>query len=81
MFSVFHSFYLQNIHNLAMLARSITCVSTQSNTSTIHSMLFVQKNSPLGLGAGVGLTLGLGVGCPGSGLGVTGGGIEGACVW
>lgn len=47
----------------------------------LHCM-FVQRNSPLGLGAGVGLTLGLGVGCcPGRGLGVTGGGIEGACVW
>lgn len=57
----------------------MTSVPTPSNFS--FYVMFVQRNSPLGLGAGVGLTLGLGVGCPGRGLGVTGGGIEGACVW
>lgn len=57
----------------------MTSVPTPSNFS--FYLMFAQRNSPLGLGAGVGLTLGLGVGCPGRGLGVTGGGIEGACVW
>lgn len=47
---------------------------------TSISITEVEQNEylPLGLGAGVERRFGAGVGCPGTGLGVTGGGIEGA---
>ena len=59
-----------------MFLKTMQCLSLLTSISITE----VEQNKylPLGLGAGVERRFGAGVGCPGTGLGVTGGGIEGA---
>lgn len=59
-----------------MFLKTMQCLSLLTSISITE----VEQNEylPLGLGAGVERRFGAGVGCPGTGLGVTGGGIEGA---
>lgn len=61
---------------MCMFLKTMQCLSLLTSISITE----VEQNKylPLGLGAGVERRFGAGVGCPGTGLGVTGGGIEGA---
>lgn len=62
---------------MCMFLKTMQCLSL---LTSISIRMQVEQNDylPLGLGAGVERRFGAGVGCPGTGLGVTGGGIEGA---